>query len=83
MLGGLRADYATLKATRWGGYAGYDDWFARANNAGFGVLASYGELMPAFERLYERQGKDLPRFYAEARRIAALPSSERRAALAG
>ncbi|MDQ6628984.1 MAG: aminopeptidase [Pseudomonadota bacterium] len=83
LLGGLRADYATLKATRWGGYAGYDDWFARANNAGFGVLASYGELMPAFERLYERQGKDLPRFYAEARRIAALPSSERRAALAG
>ena len=28
-----------LKAERWGGYAGYDAWFARANNAALGVLA--------------------------------------------
>jgi predicted aminopeptidase len=37
----LRADYATLKAGRWGGYAGYDGWFERANNASFAVLAAY------------------------------------------
>jgi len=81
LLGRLRADYATLKATRWAGYAGYDGWFAGANNAAFGVLASYTGLVPAFERLYEREGGNFARFYAEVRRIAALPLAERRAAL--
>jgi predicted aminopeptidase len=78
----LRADYATLKAERWGGYAGYDGWFARANNASFGVLASYTGLVPAFEKLFDREGRNFPRFYAEVRRLAALPPAERRAALA-
>jgi predicted aminopeptidase len=77
----LRADYATMKATRWGGYNGYDDWFARANNAAFGVLASYTALVPGFERLFEREGRDFMRFYAEVKRIAALPPADRRAAL--
>jgi predicted aminopeptidase len=81
LLDRLRADYATLKATRWNGYAGYDAWFAQANNAAFGVLASYTALVPAFEKLYQREGRDFPRFYAEVRRIAALAPAERRAAL--
>ena len=78
----LQSDYAAMKAARWGGYAGYDGWFARANNASFGVLASYTTLVPAFENLFEREGRDFPRFYAEVRRLAALPLAERRAALA-
>ncbi|HZW75387.1 MAG TPA: aminopeptidase, partial [Caldimonas sp.] len=82
VLARLRADYATLKATRWAGYAGYDSWFAGANNASFAVLASYTGLVPAFERIYEREGRDFPRFYAEVRRIAALPAAERNEALA-
>jgi len=45
------------------------------------VLAAYNELVPAFERLYEREGRDFQRFYAEVRRLAALPYAERRAAL--
>ncbi len=77
----MRADYAQMKASRWGGYAGYDRWFERANNAAFGVLASYTALVPAFERLYEREGRDFRRFYAEVRRIAALPASGRYAPL--
>jgi len=77
----LRADYETLKAERWGGFSGYDGWFVRANNASFGVLAAYNELVPAFERLFEREGRDFPRFYAEVKRLAALPYAERRAAL--
>ena len=77
----LRADYAALKAGPWGGYAGYDRWFAEANNASFGLLASYTSLVPAFERLFEREGRDFPRFYAEVRRLAALPPDQRRAAL--
>ena len=77
----LRADHARIKAERWGGFSGYDGWFARANNATFGVLAAYNELVPQFEQLFERQGRDFERFYAEVRRLAALPKDQRRAAL--
>jgi len=77
----LRAEYEAIKTERWGGFSGYDGWFARANNASFGVLAAYNELVPAFERLFEREGRDFPRFYAEVKRMAALPYAERRAAL--
>jgi predicted aminopeptidase len=77
----LRADHALMKAERWGGYSGYDGWFARANNASFGVLAAYNQLVPNFERLFDREGRDFAAFYAEVKRIAALPASERRAAL--
>jgi predicted aminopeptidase len=78
----LRSDYAALKAERWQGYAGYDDWIAKANNASFGVLAAYNELVPEFERLFERQGGDFTRFYAEVQALAALPKDQRRARLA-
>jgi predicted aminopeptidase len=77
----LRADHEGLKRERWGGFSGYDGWFARANNASFGVLAAYNELVPNFERLFEREGGDFERFYAEVKRLAALPQDERRAQL--
>ena len=78
----LRAEHDTLKAERWAGFTGYDGWFARANNASLGVLAAYNELVPDFERLYEREGRDFTRFYSEVKRLAALPQDQRRAALA-
>jgi len=81
----LRAEYADLKQEPGSallGYSGYDGWFARANNAGFALLGAYHELTPAFEALYERQGRDWPRFYAEVQRLAALPREQRRQALA-
>lgn len=77
----LRTDYASLKTERWGGFSGYDGWFARANNASFGVRAAYDELVPDFERLFEREGRDFARFYAEVKRLAALPETERRSGL--
>lgn len=77
----LRTDYEAMKAERWGGYSGYDGWFARANNASFGVLAAYNQLVPNFERLFEREGRDFSAFYAQVKRIAALPQAERRMAL--
>lgn len=80
-LAALRAEYARVKAERWGGYAGYDGWFERANNAAFAIQAAYDELVPQFERLFERQGRDFERFYAEVRRLAALPKAERHATL--
>ncbi|MBT9523820.1 MAG: aminopeptidase [Rhizobacter sp.] len=78
----LRAEHAALKAGPWQGFAGYDAWFANANNASLGVLAAYNELVPQFERLFEREGRDFDRFYAEVKRLAALPAAERRATLA-
>jgi predicted aminopeptidase len=81
VLAAMRSEHAAYKAGRWGGFAGYDGWFARANNAAFGVQAAYFELVPAFERLFESSGGDFPRFYAEVQRLAALPKDERRAKL--
>jgi predicted aminopeptidase len=77
----LRVEHARLKAERWDGFAGYDGWFERANNASFGVLAAYSELVPQFERLFEREGRDFERFYAAVAGLAALPKDERHATL--
>jgi predicted aminopeptidase len=77
----LRADHALLKQDRWGGYSGYDNWFERANNASLGVLAAYTDLVPNFERLFEREGRDFARFYAAVKQLAGLPPAEREAAL--
>jgi predicted aminopeptidase len=81
----MRADHEVMKRDRWGGFAGYDGWFERANNASLGVLAAYNALVPAFETLFARMpGTDqqpalrFEAFYAEVRRIAALPTREAR-----
>lgn len=78
----MRGEHAALKAGRWNGHAGYDAWFARADNASLGVLAAYNELVPAFVRLFDREDRDFRRFYRQVRRLAALPLAERHAALA-
>jgi predicted aminopeptidase len=77
----LRADYERMKNERWGGYAGYDGWFQRANNATLAVQGAYDDLVPEFERLFEREGRDFERFYAAVKRLAALPKDERHATL--
>lgn len=82
LMAALRADYAQLKAGSWGGYTGYDSWLKRANNASFGVLAAYNELVPQFEDLFRRSGGDFASFYAAVRELAALPKDQRRAKLA-
>ncbi len=76
----FRARYEQLKQ-QWGGYAGYDHWVAGANNASLGAQAAYDALVPQFEALFEQQGRDWPAFYDAVRRIAELPSEERRQAL--
>lgn len=76
----FREDYARLRAG-WGGYAGYDPWVARANNASFGALAAYDELVPGFEALFESEGRHWLRFYDAVKRLARLPKDERRHAL--
>jgi predicted aminopeptidase len=77
----LRAEYARLKADQWGGYAGYDNFIAGANNASLAVQGAYNDLVPHFERLFERNGNDFDKFYDAVRRLAALPKDERHATL--
>lgn len=77
----MRSDYARLKSERWGGFAGYDASMARANNASLAVQGAYNDLVPDFERLFQRKGGDFEAFYAEVRRLAALPKAERHATL--
>ena len=84
----FRARYADLRG-HWGLEArrltAYDQWVARANNAAFGALAAYDDLVPAFELLFEKQGgsgrETWTRFYDAVRRLAARPDAQRLAAL--
>jgi len=77
----MQRDYARLKQ-EWGGFAGYDAFFKDANNAQLASFTIYRALLPAMQRLLARQNGDLAAFYTEVRRLAALPKSERDAALA-
>ena len=76
----FRADYGKLRQS-WGGDAarlrGFDLWVERANNASFGAQAAYDELVPGFEALFEREGRDWKRFYDAVRQLADLPKEER------
>jgi len=74
-------DYGRLKAG-WGGFAGYDRFFALgANNALLASVVAYTERVPAFRALLAQKGGDLPSFYAEVKRLARLDKAERNAAL--
>ncbi len=72
----FRRAYDELKRD-WGGYAAYDPTVAQANNASFAAQAAYDGLVPAFEALFEREGRDFARFYDAVRALAALPKDER------
>lgn len=77
----FRREYEALKAG-WGGFAGYDPWVARANNALLGAQAAYDQFVPGFNALFEREGRDFARFYDAVRALGRLPKAERHAALA-
>jgi len=76
----FREAYARLR-DRWGGdparFRGYDRWVESANNASFGAQAAYDELVPGFEALFVREGRDWSHFYDAAKRLAALPKTQR------
>jgi len=77
----LKARYTALKAS-WNGADGFDRWMARPlNNARLAAIATYRESLPAFERLLQCEGGDLPAFYEAAERLAVLPRAEREVAL--
>ena len=72
----LQDDYAVLKQS-WGGYAGYDRFFAEPlSNAHLAAIATYNDFVPAFRALLERE-RSFGGFYAAVRRIADLERDER------
>jgi predicted aminopeptidase len=69
--------YAALRAT-WGGYTGYDAWFASpVNNARIASVATYRRLVPALRTLLTDSGGNLPAFYAAVDALGALRPPER------
>ena len=73
----LRAEYAALKSS-WGGFAGYDRWFAQPlTNAHLSSVSTYNAYVPGFRRLLAAAHGDLPRFYSEVRSLAQAPRAER------
>ncbi|HUR89883.1 MAG TPA: aminopeptidase [Ramlibacter sp.] len=76
----FRDDYAKMKAA-WPGdparYRLYDRWVAEANNASFGAQAAYDELVPGFEALFAKEGRDFRKFYDAAKTLSELPRKQR------
>jgi predicted aminopeptidase len=74
--GRLKFEYTLLRA-RWGGYAGYDAWFARPlNNAHLAAVATYHDCVPGLQRELEAAGS-LEAFFARAEALASLSLAER------
>ncbi|MBA5690175.1 aminopeptidase [Duganella sp. LX47W] len=72
----LKADYLKLKES-WGGYAGYDRWFAEPlNNAHLSAVATYQEDLPGFRALLAQE-KNFPRFYAAVQSLANMALAQR------
>ena len=77
----LKDEYQTLKVT-WGGFAGYDRWFAEPlSNAHLASVATYHDFVPGFRALLARE-KSFDQFYAAVRVLAALDKDERHQRLA-
>ena len=77
----LRERHDGLKA-RWGGVSPFDRWFAsELNNARLASLATYHELVPAFEKLLRTHVGDMRAFHEASEAMAALPPDARRQAL--
>lgn len=77
----IKADYAELKQ-RWGGYSGYDAWFAtQLNNAKLASVTTYADNVPAFQALLKQKNYDFAAFYAAAKELGELPEAERKLGL--
>lgn len=77
----MKLEYEELKR-KWGGYAGYDAWFARTlNNAHLVSAATYHGCVPGLRRVLDSVGGDLEKFYAEMKAIEGKEGAERRSEL--
>lgn len=74
-------EYEHLKK-RWNGYAGFDQWMQGGlNNARLSSMATYNDLVPAFQLLLRQVDNDLQKFYAEVKMLGKLSEHERHAKL--
>jgi predicted aminopeptidase len=81
ILAELKQDYRQLR-TRWGGYRGYDAWFARdLNNAHLVPIGSYYDYVAAFQTLLNQHSGDLKAFYKSAGKLVKLSPEMRHQAL--
>jgi predicted aminopeptidase len=79
--GRLKFRYEQWRREHWGGYSGYDDWFARAlNNARLVAVATYEDCVPGLRRVLEEAGS-LPAFYDRVAATRSLTAKERHAQL--
>jgi predicted aminopeptidase len=77
----LKDEYQVLKAS-WGGYAGYDRWFAEPlSNAHLAAIATYQDFVPGFRALLAQE-RSFPKFYAAVKHLAAQDKTERHHELA-
>lgn len=77
----LKDEYQVLKA-KWGGYAGYERWFAAPlTNAHLASIATYHDFLPAFQHLLEKK-KTFRAFYVAVQELAQLNLEQRHHRLA-
>jgi len=77
VFGDLRRQYEELKAS-WGGYSGYDNWFAHdLNNAKLNTVANYYDYLPGFQRLLQENGGDVDKFNLAVERLSKEPEDQR------
>ncbi|HQR48781.1 MAG TPA: aminopeptidase [Steroidobacteraceae bacterium] len=80
VFGRLKYDYE-VRRQAWGGYRGYDAWFAQPlSNASLASVATYRDCAPGLQRELAQAGS-LESFYARADALARLPRAERHAAV--
>jgi predicted aminopeptidase len=73
----LRRQYTEMKS-EWGGYSGYDEWFAHElNNAKLNTIANYYDYLPGFQRLLQLNGGDVEKFYVAVERLSKEPKDRR------
>ncbi|MCY1342453.1 putative aminopeptidase [compost metagenome] len=78
----LRREYRALRDREWGGKGPFDAWIeAPLNNAKLLPFGLYDQWVPAFAELFRQLGGNWPAFHARVEKLAALPASERHAAL--
>ncbi|MDB5748654.1 MAG: aminopeptidase [Massilia sp.] len=76
----LKDEYQVMKAN-WGGYAGYDRFFAEPlSNAHLASIATYNDYVPAFRAML-RGEKNFGAFYRKVGALARLDKDERQRAI--
>ena len=79
----LRTEYRALREHEWRGVGLYDNWInAPMNNAKLLPFGLYDQWVPAFAALFDKVGRDWPRFYQRVAAMALLAQAERHQALA-